>query len=83
MAKYKLNLKDVLEGIAGAGFIASTFAFSPLLKSWYRKWGATDAEVRGNLPGDDLVPNPKMISTRAMTIRAQVLMFGRYCYNLV
>jgi hypothetical protein len=70
VARYKLTLKDILEGKAGAGLIVSTFAFSPLLKSWYRRWGATDDEVKGELPGDDLVPHPQSIATRAVTVRA-------------
>jgi len=70
VAKYHLSPKGVVEGIVGAAFITVTFAFSPLLKSWYRSWGANDSEVRRNLPGDDLVPHPKSIATRAITIQA-------------
>ncbi len=70
MAKYKLNFKDILEGVEGAAFIAMTFTLSPFLKSWYRSWGATVIEVNKKLSGDDLVPNPKMISTRAVSIKA-------------
>jgi hypothetical protein len=33
-------------------------------------WGATDAEIRQSLPGDDLVPNPRVETTRAITIQA-------------
>ncbi len=33
-------------------------------------WGATDAEVRRALPGDDLTPHPKVATTRAITIQA-------------
>jgi len=70
MAKYNLNPKDVVEGIEGAAFMALTFTISPLLKPWYRSWGATDVEIHVKLPGDDLVPNPRMVSTRAITIQA-------------
>ena len=70
MAGYRPNLKDVVEATAGAAFIAATVACSPLLTSWYRGWGATDAEVRRYLPGDDLVPRPKCIATRGVTIEA-------------
>ena len=34
------------------------------------RWGATDAEVRAALPGDELVPRPDMTATRGVTIRA-------------
>jgi hypothetical protein len=70
VTRYKLTLKDVFEGIAGMGLIVSTFALSPFLQSWYRRWGATDAEVKGELPGDDLVPHFQSVATRAVTIRA-------------
>jgi hypothetical protein len=70
MARYNLNWKDVVEGVAGTAFIAVTFAASPLLKTWYRNWGANEAEFHGNLLGDDLVPHPKMVATRAITIQA-------------
>lgn len=33
-------------------------------------WGATDAEIRRALPGDDLVPTPRVETTRAITIQA-------------
>jgi hypothetical protein len=36
----------------------------------YLRWGATDQEVGGSLPGDDLIPNADMIATRAITIHA-------------
>jgi hypothetical protein len=70
VAKYKFNRADFAEGIEGATFIAFTVTLSPLLKSWYRGWGATNNELNGELPGDDLVPDPRMISTRAVSINA-------------
>jgi hypothetical protein len=36
------------------------------------RWGATDAEAAATLPGDDLVPDPTLMSTRAITIDAPV-----------
>jgi hypothetical protein len=32
------------------------------------RWGATDAELHGSLPGDDLVPNVKVGYTQAITV---------------
>jgi hypothetical protein len=43
---------------------------SPLLRPWYRRWGAADGEVRMALPADDIVPHPKSEITCAITIRA-------------
>jgi hypothetical protein len=34
------------------------------------RWGASDAEVARRLPGDDLVPDPAYVTTRAVTINA-------------
>jgi hypothetical protein len=33
-------------------------------------WGATGAEARGELPGDELVPRPDVTATRAITVHA-------------
>jgi hypothetical protein len=34
------------------------------------RWGATDVEAAEPLPGDDRTPNPRVQSTRAVTIDA-------------
>ncbi len=69
MAGSKFNLRAIGEGIAGAAAIAVAL-LTPFLRSRRTKWGATDAEVRRSLPGDDLVPHPKWRWTHAVTIRA-------------
>ena len=43
---------------------------APAARRWYNRWGATPAEVAGVMPGDELVPFPKLASTRAVTIGA-------------
>jgi hypothetical protein len=50
-------------GVAG-------FAYAVVIRPWQLRRGATDAEVRRSLPGDDLVPDPKCGYTQAITIRA-------------
>lgn len=40
------------------------------VRPWLLKWGAAPGEVLSPLPGDDLVPNPLMQATRAITIAA-------------
>jgi len=42
------------------------------LRPWHLRWGATDDEAASPLPGDDLVPQPRLRSTRAVTIDAPV-----------
>ncbi len=40
------------------------------LRPWHLKWGATPAEVTAGMPGDEIVPHPKLLSTRAVSISA-------------
>jgi hypothetical protein len=40
------------------------------LRRWILTWGATDAEASARLPGDDLLEDATMVSTRAITIDA-------------
>jgi hypothetical protein len=58
------------EGIAGVVAIAFSVVLSPLLRRWYSRWGATEAEVHQSMPGDELVPRPKSEITLAITIQA-------------
>jgi hypothetical protein len=51
------------------GALAAT-AYSPPVRRWYLTWGATDEEVERTMPGDELLPLPDMMSTRAVTIDA-------------
>ncbi|HXF60114.1 MAG TPA: hypothetical protein VNK95_00775 [Caldilineaceae bacterium] len=37
---------------------------------WISRWGATDEEVQQALPGDELVPAPAFVATKAVTIHA-------------
>jgi hypothetical protein len=59
-----------LENLIGAALVGSTLAVSPLLRNWYNRWGATDGEIQQKLPGDELVPDPLLGYTRAITIQA-------------
>ena len=51
------------------GAVAFT-AYWHWLRPWHVRWGATEAEVRRALPGDELLPNPKLSATHAITIHA-------------
>ena len=55
-----------LAAVAGAGVLA----YSRVVRPWHLRWGATHEEVRRPLPGDELVENPRFVSTRAITIDA-------------
>jgi hypothetical protein len=72
LATKRYNATIVEEGL-GAAAIAATILLSPLLRPWYSKWGATEIEVDKRLPGDERVPKPTLLSTRAITIRAPMV----------
>jgi hypothetical protein len=69
MEEDNFNPTIIEEGL-GALAIASCIVTSPLSRSWYSKWGASEDEVKQSLPGDEFVPNPILESTRAITIQA-------------
>jgi hypothetical protein len=65
------TLKILAEEIGGALAIGATVIFSPLLRGWYARWGATDDEFARRLPGDEIVPEPLNAQlTHAITIHA-------------
>lgn len=48
----------------------AAYAYAALLRPWHLRWGATDAEVAGALPGDELVADAALLTTRAVTVDA-------------
>ncbi len=61
---------SLITELGGAAMITAHLLLRPLTRPWYGRWGATPDEVALSLPGDDLVENPRLASTRAITIRA-------------
>jgi hypothetical protein len=63
--------RRVLRGVGVAlavllvGYVVLVLATRP----WFARWGATDAELRQPLPGDELAPGPRFVE-RAVTINA-------------
>ena len=51
---------------AAAGFLV----YRGGLRDWHLHWGATPAEVERTLPGDDILPEPDVVSTRVVAIGA-------------
>jgi len=43
-----------------------------LVRPWHVRWGATDAEAAASLPGDDLVSQPKISATHAISVQGSV-----------
>lgn len=54
---------------AGAAVTAAEFAYLAW-RSRMLRWGATEEEAAGGLPGDERKPHPRVQSTRAITIDA-------------
>jgi hypothetical protein len=46
------------------------FLLTPLARPWHLRWGATDAEVHGPMPGDEVVRRAQFNATRAISIDA-------------
>jgi hypothetical protein len=55
-------------GLATAGLLA--VAYPLLLRRWCLHWGATPDEVVRVIPGDELLPRPDILATRAVTVAA-------------
>lgn len=56
-----------------ASFGALVLVFQTLVRPWYLRWGATDAETRRPLPGDEILGREAIGQlTRAITIAAPV-----------
>jgi hypothetical protein len=69
VADSSFNL-SILEEALGAAAIAGSIVLSPILRPWYSNWGASAEELVMSLPGDELVPDPRLENTRAITIQA-------------
>lgn len=50
---------------------AALAGWAAFVRPWMRRWGATAEELDRPMPGDELIPNPRYRSTRAITIRAR------------
>lgn len=56
--------------VVGAAQVLGTTVVAPVLRRRYNQWGATAEEVSAELPGDELVADPDLGYTRAVTIAA-------------
>lgn len=55
-------------GLALGG--AAWLGYVGVARPWHMAWGTTDAERRRAWPGDELIPAPLSVTTRALTVRA-------------
>ena len=68
--RQRSSKRRIAWGLIDALSAVPLFLVSPLIRHWHQRWGATDAEVQGAMPGDDLVPKASFSATRAVTIAA-------------
>lgn len=71
--KTRLGLKtgrSIPNGVLDALGALPLFITAPLYRHWHLRWGATEDEVRGPMPGDEIVPKASFRATRAVTIDA-------------
>ncbi|HEY6119261.1 MAG TPA: SRPBCC family protein [Pyrinomonadaceae bacterium] len=67
MDKNKLNQRVLTTAIGGAAALA---VYALFVRPWHLRWGATEEELKMSLPGDELVEQPKLNATHAITIDA-------------
>ncbi len=56
--------------LAALLLIAVPVFYLGVVRPWQLRWGATDAETRRAMPGDEIVSHPSFNATRAVTIEA-------------
>src|SRR4051794_15862532 len=56
--------------IAALSVLALVYWF--VLRRWFRRWGATDLDVMGPMPGDVQIANASYVATLAVDISAPV-----------
>ena len=56
--------------VAAGVAVAAVGVYWRIFTPWQQRWGATDGEVAGPLPGDDLVAEPAVQTTRAISVAA-------------
>jgi len=66
----RIRIAGLVAGAAAALASAVVAAYPVLWRTRCLTWGATADEVSGQMPGDDLMPDPDMQTTRAITIEA-------------
>ncbi|WP_198285884.1 SRPBCC family protein [Saccharomonospora marina] len=66
----KTKLAAITTGALAGAATAAVASYPLLWRQWCLTWGATAEETGNAMPGDDLLAEPDMLSTRAITIEA-------------
>ncbi len=70
MARKSCLFQTIQSVVAPGAAGVATYVY--FVRPWHVRWGATDDEVSRALPGDDLLPSPRVKVTHAVTIHAPV-----------
>jgi hypothetical protein len=62
--------RHIVRGVAEVAAGAPRFLLAPLYRRRHLRWGASDDEVAGPMPGDERLPHSSFAATRAITIDA-------------
>jgi len=66
----RIRTAGAIAGGAAAAAATSVATYPVLWRRWCLTWGATAGEAAAQMPGDDLMASPDLISTRAITVEA-------------
>ena len=64
------SLRRILVGMLAA-LVLVVAAYLTIIRPWHLHWGATPEEVNRPMPGDSLISDASLNTTRAITIRAR------------
>jgi hypothetical protein len=72
MQTTRLSRPALAVGVATAGAVATVgpAAYVLFFRRWCLTWGARGDEVAAKLPGDELLPDADLVTTRAVTVDA-------------
>ncbi|TVR71750.1 MAG: hypothetical protein EA415_11035 [Sphaerobacteraceae bacterium] len=62
--------------------VAVVALYGTYVRSWMRNWGATEAEVRAELPGEWVSPSPQYQARRGITINAPAEVVWRWLIQI-
>ncbi len=62
-------LPKIVAALGSLGLVMA--AYSRWVRPFHLRWGASEAEVRRPVPGDERIANPQYLATRAITIQAR------------
>jgi len=65
-----MRVRACLATAAAAAAVAAGLVYGRILRPWHLHWGATPGEASGPVAGDELMPDPGVVATRAIEIAA-------------